>query len=223
MHAALLLLADSRLPAGGHAHSGSLAIAVAEGLVVDLGTLESFCSGRLATAGALAAVFAARAAQVAESGGTWTGGLADLDAALDARMPAAAARAASRSLGRGLIRVARSAWPSTLVEHAPRQPHHSLALGVVTVAAGGTVGDAALLAATSAVSASCSAAVRLLGLDPFAVTDLQSTLAQQIDQVADAALRWMHVDAASLPAPSAPHLELLAQRHQRSEVRLFAS
>jgi urease accessory protein len=47
---ALLLLADARLPAGGHAHSGGLEAAVAAGRVVDAASLDGFLRGRLATA-----------------------------------------------------------------------------------------------------------------------------------------------------------------------------
>ena len=40
MNAALLLLADGRLPTGGHAHSGGTESAVAVGQVTDLASLE---------------------------------------------------------------------------------------------------------------------------------------------------------------------------------------
>ena len=43
--ATLLVLADGRLPAGGHAHSGGLEAAVAAGRVHDLSTVESFLRG----------------------------------------------------------------------------------------------------------------------------------------------------------------------------------
>ena len=82
---------------------------------------------------------------------------------------------------------------------------------------------AALLAVTTSVTANCSAAIRLLGLDPFAVTRLQADLASEMDAVAADAMRWAEVGVLSLPAQGAPNLELLSQRHQRSEVRLFAS
>lgn len=223
MLASLLLLADSRLPAGGHAHSGTLAAAVAEGLVVDVSTLDLFCRGRLQTSGAMAAVFAARSATLALGASAWTSDLDELDVGWDARTPSGASRSASRAQGQGLVRVARSAWPSPVVTTAPSRPHHAVALGAVTAAAGGTAADAALLAVTMSVTANCSAAIRLLGLDPFAVTRLQSDLAPQIDAVATDALRWAEVAVHSLPAQGAPNLELLSQRHQRSEVRLFAS
>ena len=59
--ATLLVLADGRLPAGGHAHSGGLEAAVSAGRVRDVGGLEGFLRGRLATAGVVAAAFAAAA------------------------------------------------------------------------------------------------------------------------------------------------------------------
>ncbi|MGW6776309.1 urease accessory protein UreF, partial [Streptomyces sp. NPDC055037] len=49
--AALLVLADGRFPAGGHAHSGGAEPAVAEGRIRDADSLASFCRGRLHTAG----------------------------------------------------------------------------------------------------------------------------------------------------------------------------
>ncbi|GAA2205705.1 urease accessory UreF family protein [Nonomuraea monospora] len=61
MHPALLLLTDSRLPAGGHAHSGGTERAVASGAVHDVPSLASFLRGRLHTAGTLAAALTAAA------------------------------------------------------------------------------------------------------------------------------------------------------------------
>ena len=55
------MLADARFPAGGHAHSGGLEGAVTAGMVTDVGSLELFLRGRLATAGVVAAGLAAAA------------------------------------------------------------------------------------------------------------------------------------------------------------------
>jgi len=47
----LLLLVDSRLPTGGHTHSGGIEVAVADGRVHDVTTLASYLEGRLASTG----------------------------------------------------------------------------------------------------------------------------------------------------------------------------
>ncbi|HKT03753.1 MAG TPA: urease accessory protein UreF, partial [Rugosimonospora sp.] len=74
----LLLLADGRYPAGGHAHSGGLEAACAAGRVHDLDSLEGFLRGRLATAGLVGAAFAAAACARPDE-------LGALDGELDAR------------------------------------------------------------------------------------------------------------------------------------------
>lgn len=64
MNAALLLLADSRLPAGGHGHSGGAEEAVRIGAIHDLPGLAAFLRGRLATAGLVTATLAAAACEL---------------------------------------------------------------------------------------------------------------------------------------------------------------
>ncbi|MHB1534711.1 MAG: urease accessory UreF family protein, partial [Acidimicrobiales bacterium] len=59
----LLLLADGRLPAGGHAHSGGLEEAVAAGRVSDAQDLAAHLRGRLSTTGRMDAALAAAAAR----------------------------------------------------------------------------------------------------------------------------------------------------------------
>jgi len=64
------------------------------------------------------------------------------------------------------------AWPSpvltALLAETPR-PHHPVMLGALVGVAGGSPHDAAMAVAYLSVSGPASAAVRLLGLDPFAV------------------------------------------------------
>jgi urease accessory protein UreF len=83
--AALLLLADSRFPAGGYAHSGGLEPMIEAGRVLDVDTLESFLRGRAATAGLVAAGVAAAACGAVTDGELIRLTVVDLE--LDARMP----------------------------------------------------------------------------------------------------------------------------------------
>lgn len=211
--AALLLLADGRLPAGGHAHSGGLEMAAATGRVRDLDDLAAFLRGRLATAGRVAAAFAAAACRGVHP-------VLELDHGVDARTPSPALRRASRAQGRALLRAARAMWP---VEAPRPDPHHPVALGLATGAAGLAPADAGLAAAYGTVTGPASAAVRLLGLDPYAVHALLARLAPECDrEAADAAARAD--DAVDLlPADSAPLLDIGAEVHATWEVRLFAS
>ncbi len=177
---ALLLLADSRLPAGGHAHSGGVEQAVARGDIGDLGSLESFLRGRLATAGFQAACVSAFACTVAGAPSyPWH----ELDAEVSARMPSPAQRAASRAQGKALLRVVDVAWPSPLLARLGERPHQGVVLGVATAVAGAGPLEVALVAATAATTGPASAALRLLGLDPVEVTALLARLGPDIDCV----------------------------------------
>jgi urease accessory protein len=210
--ATLLVLADGRLPAGGHAHSGGLEAAIAAGRVTDLGSLEGFLRGRLATAGLVAAAFAASACA--------HGGLAALDAGLDARTPSPALRRASRAQGRALMRAGRAMWP---VPAIGREPHHPIALGVVAAAAGLTPTDAAVAAAYGSLTGPATGAVRLLGLDPYGAHALLAALAPECDQIAHDAAAHANDPVDDLPAASSPLLDIGAENHATWEVRLFAS
>lgn len=238
--AALLLLADSRLPAGGHAHSGGIEAAVAAGLVSGMAELESYLRGRLATAGAQAGAVAAYACRLARRCADPTGHPSPppdrapldwagrewgrLDAEVSARMPSPAQRAASRSQGRALLRVAARCWPDPLLAAVGPRPHHSVVLGVAVAAAGGLPHDAALLAVSASITGPASAALRLLGLDPVEVTALLARLSPDLDRYAESAgIAAVVGDPAGLPAPAGPLLDVLAEQHAHAEVKLFAS
>ncbi|MGV9365231.1 urease accessory protein UreF [Amycolatopsis sp. NPDC003731] len=223
MDLSALILADSRFPGGGHVHSGGLEEVVARKLVTSVRDLPGFLSGRLRTAGFLAAVFAAASAHAAVNRGNWS----RLDSELDARTPSLAQREASRAQGRGTARAGRIAWPSPVLEEllaeTPR-PHHPIVLGALVGVAGGSPYDAAMAVAYLSVSGPASAAVRLLGLDPFAVNAVVARL--DLASVCSEAAAAAGDDPASLPSPGSPALDLFAEahaRHHQEEVRLFAS
>lgn len=221
--AALLVLADGRFPAGGHAHSGGAEAAVRAGRITGGASLEEFCRGRLHTAGLVAASLAAAAVLGVRVG--------ELDAAADARTPSPALRAVARKLGRQLMRAARATWPSdeldAVAREFPKGAHQPVVLGLAARAAGLGALDAAHCAAYESVSGPASAVVRLLSLDPFEATGVLARLAPEVDRVADRAVEAARGVVAEgvgvLPAASAPLLEIGAEGHAGWGVRLFAS
>jgi urease accessory protein len=218
MNALLLLLLDSRAPAGAHAHSGGLEAAETAGFIRDVDDVRAFCRGRLRTSGRVAAAFAATACAA------WpTGDWPALHAELDARMPSEAVRAASYALGGGLRRLLRSMGMEVAGLGDP--VHHPIALGAGVAWAGGSPPDAARAAALATCTSAASAAVRLLGLDPYAVQGVLADLAPEIERLCNS-VRSEAAECctiAELPADSAPGLDLLADVHAVQEVRLFAS
>lgn len=221
--ATLLVLADGRFPAGGHAHSGGAEAAVKAGRVRDAASLEEFCRGRLHTSGAVTAALAAAAALGIDP--------VALDTAADARTPSAALRVAARKLGRQLLRAARATWPApeldALAARFPKGAHQPVVLGLTARAAGLGPEDAAYCSAYEAVSGPATAVVRLLSLDPFDATRALARLAPELDQVVDASVeaarRALTDGPDALPARSAPLLEIGAEEHAGWPVRLFAS
>jgi urease accessory protein len=215
---ALLLLADGRFPAGGHAHSGGLEAAVSAGRVTGLDELAWFLRGRLATTGRVAASFAA-ASRLADPET-----LVVIDAELDARTPSPALRRASRQQGRALLRAGRATWPSPVFDRVPPDPdgpHHPIALGLTAAAAGLTVEQTALVAAYGVVTGPASAAVRLLALDPYRVQAVLAGLAHRCAAVAAASA--VVTSPPELPADTPPLADIAAELHAAREVRLFAS
>ncbi len=222
----LLLLADGRFPAGGHAHSSGLEAAVAAGRVTGIRELESFLHGRLATAGRVAAAFAAATHLAVSAVPANADALVVLDSELDARIASPALRLASRRQGRALLRAGRSIWPSPCFDGVgghPDGPHHPVALGLTAVAASLSGEQAALVGAYGVLTGPASAAVRLLGLDPYEVQSVLGNLAGACDAVASAAAAGAGKSPAELPAYAAPLADISAEIHATWEVRLFAS
>jgi urease accessory protein len=205
----LLALADSRLPTGGHVHSGGVEEAISSGLVVDLPTLRAYLRRRIRTQGLVAASLAA-----AVHAGTLSA--ADADRETDARTPAPAARHASRAQGRGLLRLARRIWPDDDWQALGATPHLPVAAGAVGRAAELTVEQTALSVVYTTMTGSATAAQRLLALDPGDVAAMTFELSRLCDDTAATA-------AKELADLSDPLLDVLAQRHSQRERPLFVS
>ncbi len=217
--ALLLLMLDSRSPAGAHSHSGGMEAAVDAGRVNSVADVEDFCRGRLHTSGLVAASAAAAATRLSLDDPR---GWRSLDDEVSARTPSEAMRAASRQLGGGLRRLLRVSVPAAPIDTAwsliDEPPHQPLVLGAACSLSGADAITAAGAALLSTCTSSASAAVRLLGLDPFAVHGVLARLTPLID---DLALEAAALD--DVAADSAPALDLLADFHLTREVRLFAS
>ena len=226
-----LLLGDARLPTGAHAHSGGAEQAVDAGIVDDEPTLRDFLEGRLDTGIALEAHAAARACHLLATlpGVVAAGALQAVDAAVDARLASPVARAASRRQGAHHLAAARRIVPSAaleLVASLRPDPHLCLAVGAAGAAAGLSPAAAAGIVAYQGLAGAASAALRLLGLDPVAVSRVLALLAPACEQLAAAAGAGAGAGAGAegcLPAGGAPALDRLMEQHGRRKDRLFAS
>ncbi|KQR98477.1 urease accessory protein UreF [Williamsia sp. Leaf354] len=207
--AMMLTLADSRLPVGGHVHSAGVEQAVADRLVTDVASLRSHLEHRVRTGGLVAASIAAAVAEgrIDE---------ADAQGETDARTPSAAARAASVTQGRGMLRLARRRWPHhDFTAHVGRT-HLPVISGTVGRLCGLDARQTALVSLYTAMTGSATAGQRLLALDPADVAMITMDLAGVCEETADLA-------ALELADLSDPVFDVLAERHERRDMPLFAS
>lgn len=213
--ASLLLLADARFPDGTHAHSYGLEAAVTDGRITGPGDLRGYIEARLWTGGRTEAAAASLAARGLEP-------LELIDAELVLRTPGATARTTSRALGRSLLRTASRLWPDQPIPRiAGRPPMQPVALGAVANLAGCTPAEAALCVTHGLAGGMATAALRLLGLDPFSVTSVLTSLRDDVAGVAESVADI--TSAAELPDTSTPFAELDPELQRSQEVRLFGS
>ncbi|MBJ7359150.1 urease accessory UreF family protein, partial [Nocardioides sp.] len=156
MTALSLLLADARLPAAGHTQSAGLEPGIAHGLAP--ADLSAYCRTRLATVTRTEAATAV----VARHQALGRGSLAATETAWAARTPSDAMRATSRSLGRGLLRLARRAWPEAVAHwSAGDRPPRPLVLGAIAADTGLSAVDLARVVAYDDVQTVLAAALKL--------------------------------------------------------------
>jgi len=221
MSAVAMLLADSRFPAGGYAHSLGLEQAVSDGLGVR--GVADFMGARMrlvARADAALSVAARRAAQAGDDDA-----LLLLDDEHAARCPSPVLRDIGRRLGSQLLRSAATSWPCPTIERyralsatTPR----AVALGVVGAAAGIDDAEVATIALYDDAATVSSAALKLLGLDPAEAARWVAELAPEIDVVARA-VACDRRPISEQPPPAAVGIELAAAIHAKRTERFFAS
>ncbi|MCC5949248.1 MAG: hypothetical protein JJT89_12410 [Nitriliruptoraceae bacterium] len=225
-----LLLADGRLPTGGHVHSVGIEQAIDDGRVHDVGSLAAWLAAYVATTGRVEATCAAAAAH--ETTGRSAHGWPTLVVESDARTPVPALRTLSRTRGRQLLRLARGlvgavgADPARLddvVDAAGGELPLPLATGAVVAVLGGSAHDAALQQVYGAAAEASQAAVRLLGLDPAALAAVLAHTAVGLGPLAAEAADHAAGDPPGWPADGAPVLELAAAVHAARADRYFES
>ena len=213
MDALALLLADSRFPSGGYAHSLGLEQAVADGLT----DVPAFVRARQRLVAGADARFAVAARRGED--------LAALDAEWSARCPSPEIRTAARRLGAQLLRSAATVWDDDRIaayREASSTTPRPIALGVVGAVAGLDDEAVALLSLYDDAATVTSAALKLLPLDPARAARWLAELGPEMERAAREAAADRR-PVAEQPAPAAVALELAAPVHQRRRERLFAS
>ena len=223
-----LLLADARLPSGGHAHSASLEPALLGGMPTS--DVPAWLVGRATTVSLVeagTAVVTARLLAGGAGGGPSDGfGLADVVRAWAARTPAPALRDAARLLGRGYLRLARTLWADApavralLAHDAVHGPlPRAVVLGAVAAATGLPAADTVRLTVYDDAQTAASALLKLEPLDP--VTPVRWVL----EACAAAEQHVLRVAACTtpedIPASGSPQTEGWAQAHALLSQRLF--
>ena len=216
MTALALLLADARLPAAGHTQSGGLEPGLSRGL--DPAALPAYCRTRLATVTRTEAATAV----VARHRARLRAPLGPVEDAWAARTPSDAMRATSRSLGRGLVRLARKAWPEAVGQWPPdARPPRAVVLGAIAAETGLPAVDLARVVAYDDVQTVLAAALKLLPLDPADAASWCVGLLPDIDRFADEVALLTGPD--DIPATGSPEIEGWAQAHARTTRRLFSA
>ncbi|SKC48976.1 urease accessory protein UreF [Krasilnikoviella flava] len=237
-----LLLADARLPGGGHAHSASLEPALRGGMAP--ADVPAWMVGRATTVSLVEAGTAVVTARLLAGAGPVTaadaGGPDDrvdgVVRAWAARTPSPALREASRLLGRGYLRVARTLWPGSAAvrvvarhdaaaRRAPGAPHgtgtppRAVVLGAICAAAGMPPADVVRLTVYDDAQTAASALLKLEPLDPLAparwVLDACAAAEEHVLRVAACAT------PEDIPASGAPLTEGWAEAHAHETQRLF--
>lgn len=213
-----LLLADARLPTGGHAYSGGLE----PGLKAGLGPTQvpDFIRARarsVAVVEATAAVLAHRSVRTGMSS------LAQVHDALAARTPSEPLREISGLLGRGLVRLARRLWPDhpavTDLLDLGRAPLRPVALGVVAAIMGTDEAAVARASFYDDVQTLASATLKLAPVDPVDTISWVLSVEPLLESLIDGVLAVESV--ADMPALTAPLAEQWSLDHAKEARRIF--
>lgn len=214
-----LLLADSRLPSGGHVSSSGIEPALMGGL--DLKEIPAFLCARIRTVTAIdAATAAVTRHQLLSDSTDGADVLTRLERAWAARTPSRTQREVASALGRGMLRLAKALWPRNplLAVHAalPRP----LVLGIIAAEVQMSAEQLVRLVIYDDAASAAAALLKLEPGDPADATVLVLTACAEAEQdtVPQTAAC---TEPEQIPAASAPQLDHWIEHHATTSRRLF--
>jgi urease accessory protein len=217
-HTVALLLADARLPSGGHAFSAGVEPALQGGLSRhDVG---AFLRARARTTTLVDAATAVVARRAGLSGAPY----APVERAWAARTPSRAARTASTDLGRGLLRLAQRLWPQSpaiaaLTSDDAGSPPRPIVLGAVAAHTGLGAETLIRVAVYDDMAGGVAALLKLEPGDPIDGVRLVIDACAAVDPLISQLAALTSPDA--IPAAGAPQAEAWTEAHAITNRRLF--
>jgi urease accessory protein len=212
-----MLLADARLPSGGHAHSAGMEPALAGGLPM-LDVLP-FLLGRARTTTLVEAGTAVVARHMALNGAPTS----VAERAWAARTPSPAMRDASFVLGRGYLRLASRIWPEAESLRRARErrdpPPRAVVLGMIAAAAGLRADDLVRLTVYDEAHSAAAAVLKLEPRDPADTIAWVLETCASVEHLVPVLAELTDPDA--IPATGAPQAEGWAEVHALLNQRLF--
>ena len=217
-HTVALLLADARLPSGGHAFSAGVEPALHGRLARE--DVGAFLRAR----GRTTTLVDAATAVVARHAGLTGEPYAPIERAWAARTPSRAARTASRDLGRGLLRLAERLWPQSstiaaLTAGDAGAPPRPIVLGAIAAQVGLDAEALVRVAVYDDMAGGVAALLKLEPGDPVDGVRLVLDACAAVDPSIPLLAALTSPEA--IPAASAPQAEAWIEAHALSNRRLF--
>jgi urease accessory protein len=212
-----LMLADGRLPTGGHTQSAGLEPAVRAGLGANGNQdIAAYARDRLRTVTRVEAAVATVARAVALANQS----LSPVEAAWAARTPSQALRAASRRQGRAYLRLAARIWPAVL-DHltADTETARPVVVGAIGAVTGLSAEQVARLVGYDDAQTVVAASLKLLPVDPAEAAGWLAALHGPIEDLTSAVAGFTSPD--EIAAYGAPLVDAFAQAHATERMRLF--
>lgn len=207
-----MMLADGRLPTGGHTQSGGLEPAVRAGVT----DVAGYARDRLRTIALVEAGTAVVARAFALAGKP----LEPVETAWNARTASQALRSASRRQGRAYVRLAARLWPDVLEHLRPdSEVPRPVVVGAVAACAGLSADQTARLVGYEDAQTVVAASLKLLPVDPAEAAGWLVSLYADIERLVAIAAPLAVPD--DIPACGAPLIDTFAQAHVTERMRLF--